>query len=271
MAAPVPTRSCIEGGGDLMVTFHAPGPVTRGTATSTSKPCGPGARHWDRAAQGKPPGETIIWMDSRGGSLGEVLEFLPKPGAPDLFAERLGFLRSCGRIYMATKAEPETGESWLSFALDRRVSPRQALTNLGCIGGWPAAQGMLSRVFGRTVTERTRPWSIALPLSGEALESRTFRLGTAAWGRLPEDAGKRAHMAAALDETGGDGSGAADDYAAIAALHTGPLNFANAIGSAAEVDVSPNGAQGLLLTLRTQTPNFNAPNSQSKPDNRGDT
>ncbi len=251
-----PDRSCIEGGGDLMVTLRAPGPIRQGTAVATGACDDRGARRWVRegtALDGSALcGDTIMFMHECGGDFDEALDFLGRADARPEFYDRVTALRSCSRIYMATRDEPETGEGWLSFALDRRVSPRALLAQIAPLGSWDAACTVLSQVFGRAVTERTRPWSIALPFSEKAHARCLLRVGTAAWGRVPETTAKMANMADAINRMGGDGDRAFGDYASLLPERSSPARFSDATGSAAEVDIDQSGACGLMLTLKTE-------------------
>jgi len=238
-----------------MVTLRAPGPMHQGTAVATGLCDDRGARRWIRESLTPDGsairGETIMFMHERGGSFDEAMEFLKQPEMRPEFYERVSHLRSCSRIYMATRDEPETGESWLSFALDRRVSPRSLVAQIGPSGSWDAACSVLSQIFGRVVTERTRPWSIALPLSQKGHRSGLLRIGTAAWGRVPETSNKMTNMADSIDRMGGEGARAYDDYASLLPRSSAPARFSDATGSAAEVDVDQSGACGLMLTLKT--------------------
>lgn len=259
-------RSCIEAGGDLMVTLRAPGDATISVAATTPGAPAPGIQRWRRwrlGASGEAPGgagESLMFLDPQPGDLGHAFDFLPRPGLPRLFEQHLAVLRPRGRVYLATRAEPETGESWLSVVLDPRLSARETLAALRVQGAWSAATAALETLFGRLVTERTRPWSIALPCSAEALERGVVRLGTGGWARLPEDADKTRRVADAVGAAGGDGACAALAYATVAGRqagpHTGPASARRAVGTAAEIDVSEAGITGLLLSLRAPVNNI---------------
>ena len=154
-------------------------------------------------------------------------------------------LRSRGRVYMATRREPETGESWIAFALHPRQSPRETLVAIGRTGVWTPVVACLSELLGRPATEHLRPWSIALPLGSSARARRLVRLGTTAWARMPEERNKPARLARQIDRLGGDGSLAEAAYGLVA-RHAGP----GAVGAACEFDVEDGRVAAALYTLR---------------------
>ena len=198
-------------------------------------------RRWRRRAIGPagPAGESLIFGAPAPEHWPVARDYLPGLGA---LGEALVTLRARGRVYMATRREPETGESWIAFALHPRQPPRETLAALGLTGVWTPAAARFAELFGRHVTEHLRPWSIALPL-GQG--RRLVRLGTTAWARAPEDRDKPARLARQIDTLGGDG-GLAEAAYGLVTRYAGP----GAVGAAAEFDVEDGRVTGALYTLR---------------------
>ena len=71
-------------------------------------------------------------------------DHLPGLGA---LAGTLAPLRVRGRVYMTTDREPETGESWIAFALHPRQSPRETLAAINRTGVWAPVAAHLPPVY----------------------------------------------------------------------------------------------------------------------------
>lgn len=242
-AAEGAARTCIDAGRGTLVTLRAPGPMAFADATGPDP--APNVRRWRRRAIGPAAevGDSLIfgapapehWPIARG--------YLPELGT---LGEALITLRSRGRMYMATRREPETGESWIAFALHPRQPPRETLAAIGRTGVWGPAAARLAELFGRHVTEHLRPWSIALPLGAAARARGLVRLGTTGWARAAEDPGKAARLARQVDSLGGDG-GLAEAAYGLVARYAGPTG---AVGAACEFDVEDGRVSAALYTLR---------------------
>jgi hypothetical protein len=239
-AAEGAARTCIDAGGGTLVTLRAPGPVTLAFGEATGPGPAPNVRRWRRRviAPGEQAGESLIFGAPAPEHWSVVRDYLPGLGA---LGEALVTLRARGRVYMATRREPETGESWIAFALHPRQPPRETLAALGLTGVWTTAAARLTELFGRHVTEHLRPWSIALPLGRSGL----VRVGTTAWGRVTEDRYKPGRLARQIDAMGGDG-GLAEAAYGLVARYTGP----GPVGAAAEFDVEDGCVTAALYTLR---------------------
>jgi hypothetical protein len=237
-------RTCIDAGGDTLVTLRAPGPVTLAFGETIGADPAPNVRRWRRRVVGpvNEAGESLIFGAPAPEHWSVARNYLLDLGT---LGEALVTLRARGRVYMATRREPETGESWIAFALHPRQSPRETLAAVGLTGVWAPAAARLSELFGRHVTEHLRPWSIALPLGAKARARRLVRLGTTAWARVPEDRDKPARLARQIDALGGDGGLAEAAYGLIA-RHAGP----GTVGAAAEFDVEDGRVTAALYTLR---------------------
>jgi len=237
-------RTCIDAGRGLLVTLRAPGPVAIGLADATGHDPAPTVRRWRRRAIGAPEtGESLIFGAPAAEHWPLVRDYLP--GLAMLGQEMLT-LRARGRVYMATRREPETGESWIAFALHHRQLPRETLAAIGRTGVWNPVVALLSDLFGRAVTEHSRPWSIALPLGGPAQDRGLVRLGTTAWARVAEDHEKPVRLARQIERLGGDGSLAEAAYGLVRRA----TGASGAVGAACEFDVEDGRVLAALYTLR---------------------
>ena len=241
-----PARTCIDAGRGTLVTLRAPGPVGIAFAEATGPDPAPNVRRWRRRAIGpaSEAGESLIFGAPTPEHWPVTRDYLPELGA---LGEALVTLRGRGRIYMATRREPETGESWIAFALHPRQSPRETLAAIGRTGVWHPVSACLTELFGRPATEHLRPWSIALPLGAAARARGLVRLGTTAWARVGEDRDKVARLARQIGRLGGDGSIAEAAYGLVA-RHAGPTG---AVGAACEFDIEDGRVAAALYTLRT--------------------
>jgi hypothetical protein len=240
-----PARTCIDAGRGVLVTLRAPGPVAIGLAEATPPDPAPNVRRWSRRAVTSAPedGESLIFGRPAPEHWPLARAYLPNLAA---LGAALVTLRSRGRVYMATRHEPETGESWIAFALLGRESPREVLAAIGRTGVWSPVAACLTELFGRPASEHLRPWSIALPLGAAAQARGLVRLGTTAWVRVGEDAGKPARLARQVDRLGGDGSLAEAAYALVRGF-AGPCG---PVGAACEFDVEDGRVTAALYTLR---------------------
>jgi hypothetical protein len=247
-AAAGPARTCIDAGRGTLVTLRAPGPVALAFAEAVGVDPAPNVRRWRRLAIGPAPdtGESLIFGAPHMEHWQVARDYLTELGA---LGEALVTLRGRGRVYMATRREPETGESWIAFALHPRQSPRETLAAIGRTGVWTPAAACLTELFGRPATEHLKPWSIALPLGAAARARGLVRLGTTAWARAPEDRDKPARLARQIDRIGGDGSLAEAAYGLVR-RHAGPRAGPGAVGTACEYDVEDGRVAAALYTLR---------------------
>jgi hypothetical protein len=237
-------RTCIDGGGSLMLTLAAPlsGPLTVGIASALPDRPAPNARLWQR------------WDVARPGRAGRSLIF-GQPGATDwqlASAERCvppgkdaasAELFSRGQIYMTTKAEPGTGRDWISVGLFRNQSPRQALAAMRQPRIWPALRTLIADLLGRAVSDRARPWSIAVPAGGAG---DRVRIGTTLWARFPEQLDKERRLSRQIGELGHD-----RDLVSGLYHYTRQQNeAARGVGVAAEFDFGDGDLRGAHYTLR---------------------
>lgn len=239
-----PARTCIDAGRGTLVTLRAPGPVALAFAEATGADPAPNVRRWRRLAIGPAPdpGESLIFGAPAPEHWPVARDHLPGLGA---LAGTLALLRVRGRVYMTTDREPETGESWIAFALHPRQSPRETLAAINRTGVWAPVAAHLTELLGRLATEHLRPWSIALPLGAAGRARGLVRLGTTAWARVPEDRGKPARLARQVDRLGGDGSLAEAAYGLVRRQAGSGV-----VGAACEFDVEDGRVAAALYTLR---------------------
>lgn len=230
-------RTCIDAGRDLMLTCqitYPDGAVTMATATASPHPTAANARIWHRDALDgvSSTGESLIFGKPTPSDWPLARRHLRQQEA---VMPHLMELLARGTIYMATRQEPGTGRDWLSVALNRLMSPREALAALGLTNVWGPLQTCVSDLAGRRVRDNARPWSLAL---SPPLQTRPagLRAGTTLWARLPEDIIKRRRFADQIDAMGGPGARMNGVYDFIAGQSIKPRG----VGVAAEFDFNLN-------------------------------
>jgi len=238
-------KTCIEGGESLLVTIRAGTAAGIGIASAKVQKPAKNVRHWKRWSIQDPSqtGESLIFGMPNNGDWNLAKAHL---GDCSSNTHALTELRLRGGVYMATQSEPETGLSWLSFGLHKGQSPRETLASLGQPKVWMKFSSYLSNLLGRPITERARPWSIAIPVSTTGNEHGLIRVGSTNWSRLPENAEKSSMFARQVDDIGGDGRLAEGIYSLVSRYDTS----GNPIGVAAEFDFKNGRLIGSQYTLR---------------------
>ena len=232
-------RTCIDGGRGALVTLCSSGALGYAVAAEAKD----GLQHWRRGCFGSDRAGAGAMVTETGAAPCEAAMALV-PVADGLARDRLRMIAGYGKVYMATAAEPESGQSWLSFMLHPRQTLRPVLAQLGISAAWPELRRAFSDVLTRPVTDALRPWSVAVEATTGAL-----RIGTTAWARLPETAEKARAMHAALGTYGpGPAEGAA--IYSLAARPSADTNRPTRAGVAAEFDLTGTSISGAMFTLR---------------------
>ncbi len=242
-------RTCIDRGTALMVTLRAGYGAGVGFASAESASPAENVRQWARWSLTDPSktGGGLIFGQPACGDLDRALNFVN--GVAD-DTQALSELLTRGSVYMATRSEPETESCWLSVGLTRGQSPRAVLAALHRPNIWRQAASALSKLMGRQITEGARPWSIALPVAGEAAERGLIRVGSTLWGRLPETPDKSTRLAQQAADFGADASRAESLYSLVAGSNPDKAR----VGVAAEYDFENETLTGAQFTLRVPEP-----------------
>lgn len=103
-----------------------------------------------------------------------------------------------GRLFQTTIAQ---NQHWVSWQLDRTVSPEASLAHYGYQSAWVEAKQILQTLFQRSILPRSTAWSLSCNLS--AAEPH-LKLGTTLWARLSESPSKHRQMAAIVQQLGGE-------------------------------------------------------------------
>lgn len=238
-------RTCIEAGQNVLVNIRAGQQSGVAMASARRKKNALNARNWLRWSLDEPTkkGESLIfgmptaedWALAKD-HLGNILENDP----------RLVELRLRGGVYMTTKNEPETGLSWISFGLHKGQSIRQTLAALGHPGVWQEFSSVMSDLLGRSITERARPWSVAVPTCEEGRARSLIRVGSTNWSRMPETNIKTTRLAHQVNSLGGDRRLAEGIYSLVANQD----GTHRSVGVAAEFDFENRTLCSAQYTLR---------------------
>jgi hypothetical protein len=242
-------RTCIDRGTALMITLRAGYGAGVGIASAAPLRPADNTRQWKRWSLSDPlkTGRGLIFGLPARGDLTRALDFV---GASQGNSPALSELLTRGTVYMATRSEPETGSSWLSVGLGRGQSPRTVLAALRQPKLWRQTSSALSSLIGRPITEGARPWSIALPVAGEAADRGIVRIGSTLWGRLAETPDKSARLAQQAGEFGADRNRAESLYSLVAGRNREHAR----VGVAAEYDFEDEKLVGAQFTLRVPNP-----------------
>lgn len=238
-------RTCIDGGQNTLVTLRIGNASAVGFASANNWYPANNVRHWHRWSIQNPAqtGESLIFGIPQKTDWPLTVEHL---GNIPANLRTLGELRMRGNVYMATRHEPETGSSWLSFGLHKNQSPRATLAAMGHPLVWIKFSKYMAELLGHPITERARPWSIAIPISQNNADRHLVRVGSTNWARLSEGAVKSSNFARQVADLGGDRSLAESVYGLVLRQTSTP----RAIGVAAEFDFKEGNLIAAQYTLR---------------------
>jgi hypothetical protein len=234
-----PVRSCLDGGGELVVSVSAPDGRRLGIYRREAEAPGGAGSHWAWWMPGPPDrtgwrrlyaGEPAhAWPDV----LAAAADARAESDAIDELRRWHAVLGPNGRIYSVSAAAAQ-GPIWVAWQLDGRIPIARALDALAVDGR--AGLDAIATLLG-TGAGGPGPWSFALGVG-----TGRWRLGTSRWARHHEDDAKRRRFAAVVDQLGGDGRFAEVAYKLVAA--SAPGTTPTRIGRAAEIEmpVSANSA-----------------------------
>jgi hypothetical protein len=235
-AGAVGLGTCLDGGGEAIVSLAAPGGRRLGVFERDRRTRNdPGCSRWS------------WWKQERGFPVirgSRVLLAGEPPGTWDMVTSATGggtetlrhwhrVLGLAARIYSIT-AEAGAGPDgvWVAWQLDPGVPVNRAL---GALGGWSAPAEAAVDTLGALVPARLAgdhgPWSLAVRADGEHV-----RIGTARWARWHEDDAKRRRAVAAVAAFGGDARFVEGAYKLALASEADPGH--SRVGRAAEIELA---------------------------------
>jgi len=250
-------RTCVDAGGSLVLGVAAPGPRARHAEARTGGT--PGAAYWQglHAVAGEPASawrrwRTVTFAGEPAGAWAEVLDWARDAGMADqLRAAHAALGAGAGlftaSVHAAGSPQRRRDELWTGWRLDAAYRPGDALRDVGHAKAWPAALGVLRRLLGDGLGERSHPWAVLLPMH----ESERVRVATTIWSRVPEDAAKHRRLAEVIDSLGGDGRFAEALYKLLAGAGPEPLR---GLGRALLVELEDGEPVGFQALLRAGPP-----------------
>lgn len=197
-------RTCVDGGGRLMLALDAPGARALHTLRRTDDGAAPGVCRW-HAERRTPhgPTERRAIATFPGDDAAAWACALDAAAALDGIARLRSAHAALGpqaRVF-GVERDLAAPEAWVIWQLDRRADVSRALAAVGAPEAWAPLAELLAGLTGRAVTRTGGPWSIARPLHADG----PLRVGTTMWARVPEGHAKRRALAAAVESLGGDG------------------------------------------------------------------
>jgi hypothetical protein len=239
------TRSCLDGGSDIVVSVSTArrrrlGLYLRAPDAADSSVSrwlwwrieadDPPRRGWRHLYAGETPG---VWPDV----LRTCQEYETRQGVSGSVARLHAWHAALGpsaRIYSVLV--PLDGAPWIAWQLDPRLAPERALAACGVSDRVGAS--IVASVTGLPAAGRGGPWSLAMAIDGSR-----WRLGTSAWARCPEFVDKRRRLAAAVADLGGDQRFVEAVYKLVEARQ--PEQVPSRIGRAIEVELPFDSAEAL--------------------------
>jgi hypothetical protein len=248
-------KTCIDAGGQLLLSLHSACPGELGIIRRISAQ-GEGIQHWLRSHYRRTPDgfeadrwhSAILTGESAAG-FDYVVRCVRDSGEEARFRHVQARLGRFGRLRFAMKpVTPGRLPAWIGWQLDRYVSPATALDAIGEGTVWPEARSRMEAFLGMRLTDRSRPWSIAVEFgTGE----RTVRVGSTIWSRQPEDRAKRRRFVEQIEAIGGDGEGFEALYRLLLPDVPGPLTR---VGRALEIEFRDGRFVGVSALLRADVP-----------------
>ncbi|MEE8585450.1 MAG: hypothetical protein V3T83_11415 [Acidobacteriota bacterium] len=249
-AACAAARTCIDGGGKLLLTLRAEKAARRGLGVLTPLPQANSSRRslWGQRWLGPGPSRPAWRIEAFGAgpqAWRQALEASRRNRCQDQFSQLHAQLGPLGSIRFVARSEQEA-RCWVAWQLDRNASAAEALDRCGAGQLWDRAAETFGQLLGRSPRPCSRSWSIAAWLGQGPLR---LRLGTSLWGLQPEDARKRSRMRQAVAQMGGDAAFAEAVYKLIRAARS-PDAHRSCLGRAAELEIVEGRIERLELFLR---------------------
>ena len=234
-------RTCVDGGNSLMFSLLAPGErslrvLSRLPESSQIQQ----VAHWQRvhylAGDRTERWRTEAFAGETEEAWQRVQALVQKLGREHVMRRYHAALGPLGRIFnISYQLEPEVESGWVSWQLDRHISPQEALAACGVGQSWPVAAELLQHLFGHPIAPQYGPWSIAWSLNEQTPH---LRIGTTSWARTFEDVEKRRRLVSLMEQMGGDGRFTEVLYKLLAAER--PSGSFTRIGRAIEIELCDN-------------------------------
>jgi uncharacterized protein YuzE len=243
-------RTCIDAGSTLMFSLISPGRRSlRILSRSSDTGIEQSISRWLRMhyCTGKSPQRWIIeaFSGERAEAWQHALNLARTIGGETALRRRHAALGPLGRIFnISYELEKEAPCGWVTWQLDRHISPSKALVACGIEEVWPTVVQCLQRLFGRAFSQEIGPWSIAWTLDEN---NPRMRVGTSMWARILEDTAKRSRLLDTVEHLGGDRPFAEALYKLLESAH--PTEYTTRIGRAVEVELSANGVLAIEFYL----------------------
>lgn len=238
-------RTCIDGGSRLMFSLVTPGPREMRVLTRQGSECGGAVTRWLRSNVGAAEtARSITFSGEVETAWSETLTIAQMLGLEQRLRAFHAVLGPLSRIYTVMYTAHNARVGW---QIDRGWGVDKVLANMGLPGLWHQATELLRPLFLFTPSPTLGPWSIAHEL---AAGEETVRIGTSAWARVTEDAGKIQRLAALIGQLGGDGRYAEALYKLVASASPAHAR----IGRALEIEFRQGQLTGMEFYLSLGEP-----------------
>lgn len=227
-------RTCIDRGGDVLVTLPVTGDARQfgiGWRTESAET----HQRWREQQFGTEEQREMVLF------LGESAE--PFNHLPPEFAALQRQIGGFGRLY---SVRGTGAEMWVGWHL--REHPLRLLKLLGVGNAWSSIATAWSQLRGVPLSRRDRPWSVEVNLAGRV------RIGSTQWARQLESAAKSHRFARLVQELGGDARFAESLYKLTASTYSDKKR--RGIGVAMTLLLSDSGIDSAEFVLR---PNLTKP------------
>lgn len=247
-------KTCIDAGGQILFSLHSAYPDELGIIrrlAGVEAGIQPWLRtHYRRISDGfeADQWQSVIFTGESAAGYDYVIRSARDAGEEARFRQVHAGLGRFGRLRFAMKpAAPGRLPSWIGWQLDRYISPRTALEAIGEEALWTDAHAQMEAFLGMPLTDRSRPWSIAV---GFGTRERWVRVGSTIWSRQPEDRAKRRRFVEQIEAIGGGGEGFEALYKLLLPEITRPFTR---VGRALEIEFRDGRFVGITALLRAGT------------------
>ncbi len=206
-------KTCIDGGGLMLFALHSARPgelgiVRRTTGGTTNiQPWLRTHYRWTPTGVQADEWQSCIFTGESPAHFEHAFHIARAAGDESFFRQIHAELGSRGRFIFAMQAEPSVClPAWVGWQLDKYNPPATALKALGWGALWPQARALMQDFLGMSLTDKSRPWSIAVGFgAGSGMHEPLVRVGSTIWARQPEERAKHRRLARCIEQIGGDG------------------------------------------------------------------
>lgn len=247
-------KTCIDGGGMMLFALHSARPAELGIIRRIPGDTAPGQPwlrthyHWTPAGIQADDWQSYILSGEGQAQFAHVLRVARAADTEQGFRSVQAELGHRGRFIFTMQAQTAAcSPAWIGWQLDRDNPPAAALKALGWGALWPQARQMMEDFLGMPLTERSRPWSIAIRFeAGCAVHDAPVRIGSTIWARQPEERAKHRRLARGIERLGGDGRMAEALYKLLLPATIEP---GTRVGRSIEVEFRDGELQGASVLL----------------------